>query len=121
MDRTWDDRKSAYALDWFRRVFPYLSSEPREKVSPQAQASAMGNEGPMETSAKEPEPKPEKEARGLEIHERDVITVPCPRCRKMQMLEMRGEIDATHIPPNPEGERRTEVADSVSRVNCTCS
>ncbi|HYB76003.1 MAG TPA: hypothetical protein VEC08_03495, partial [Nitrososphaerales archaeon] len=39
----------------------------------------------------------------------------------MQMLEMKGEIEATHISPDPGGERRTEVTDSVSRVNCHCS
>ncbi len=31
-----------------------------------------------------------------------------------------GEVKATHISPDPEGERETEVAESVSRVACGC-
>lgn len=120
MDRAFEDKKAAQALDWFRRVFPDFASRHVENVPP-VRDLAAGNENPSEIPAKEPEPEPTKEVRGLEIHERDVITISCPRCRIIQMLEMRGEIDVTHIPPDPEGERRTEVADSISRVNCTCS
>jgi len=34
---------------------------------------------------------------------------------------MRGEIEATHLPTDPDGQRNTQVAESVSRVSCDCS
>ncbi len=119
MDRAWDDRKAAYALDWFRRLFPdrsFKTSEPNptEGVSQPGQTLDK-----RQASIPKAEPKPASQV--LEVHEENVIAVPCPKCRTVQMFEMQGEIDAAHLPPEPGGERRTEVTDSVSRVNCTCS
>jgi hypothetical protein len=112
MDRAWEDRKAAYALDWFRRVFPDFSPG-------DSQVNGSGNS--QNESAKKTKPKAKQDVKGLEVHEKGVITIPCPRCGSVHMVEMQGKIDATHVPADPGGESRTEVTESVSRVNCTCS
>jgi hypothetical protein len=112
MGRAWEDRKAAYALDWFRRIFPnYAPGEVHISVS----------RDPGKSSAKEDKPEAKKAATGLEVHEKGVIITPCPRCGNVHMVEMQGKIEATHVPPDPGGESRTEVTESVSRVDCTCS
>ena len=119
MDRAWDDRKAASSLDWFRSLFPEQPlTTPASLVN---NSQIGGREDSQAASAVEPEPKTTNDVKGLEVHEEDVIAVPCPKCRSIHLLEMQGEIDATHIPPYPGGERRTEVTESVSRVTCTCA
>jgi len=122
MEQAWEDRKAAYSLDWFRRLFPSRNLK-WEELTLQASAS-HGNADSVDTGNSSPpnaDPEPANQLQGFEIHEEKVIAVPCPGCESIQMLEMRGAIEATHISPDPEGERRTEVTDSVSRVNCHCS
>ncbi|HEV2227082.1 MAG TPA: hypothetical protein VGR56_09810 [Nitrososphaerales archaeon] len=123
MARAWEDRKAAYALDWFRRLFPHRNPKSEEPAPSASDSQTDESRGTEHASPPKPEPKPASSALvlGFEIHEKNVITVLCPRCRSVQMLEMQGEIEATHIPPDPGGERRTEVTESVSRVNCICS
>jgi hypothetical protein len=112
MDRAWEDRNAAYALDWFRRVFPDFTP---------GDSKASGGGNSQNESAKKTKPKAKQDVKGLEVHEKGVITVPCPRCGGVHMVEIQGKIDATHVPTDPGGESRTEVTESVSRVNCTCS
>ena len=112
MDRAWEDRKAAYALDWFRRVFPDFTP---------GDSQAGGSANSQNDAAKKTKPKAKQDVKGLEVHEKGVITVPCPSCGGMHMVEMQGKIDATHVPADPGGESRTEVTESVSRVNCKCS
>ncbi|HEV2138488.1 MAG TPA: hypothetical protein VGR53_06570 [Nitrososphaerales archaeon] len=119
MDRAWEDRKAASSLDWFRSLFPDQPSATRVSLPNNSQNGAIENSQVADVVKAKPEST--KDAKGLEVHEKDVIAAPCPKCRSIHLLEMQGEIDATHIPPDPEGERRTEVAESVSRVTCTCT
>ncbi|MGP8125132.1 MAG: hypothetical protein ACLQEQ_04585 [Nitrososphaerales archaeon] len=112
MDRAREDRKAAYALEWFRKVFPDFTPG-------DSQASGGGNS--QSESPKKTRPKAKNEVKGLEVHEKEVITVACPKCGGLHMVEMKGKIEATHVPPDPEGESLTEVTESVSRVNCKCS
>jgi hypothetical protein len=120
MNVAWEDRESAYALDWFKRLFPQCNKSV-ELPSPVSgsQEDYSGGLGP--SSPPEAEHESEGGVGGFEIHEENVITVPCPRCERVQLLRTKGEIQATHIPPDPGGEWRTEVTESVSRVNCVCS
>jgi hypothetical protein len=112
MDRAQADKKAACSLDWFRRVFPEYASE-----IPQARRREASENG----TAKKSRSKAKKNVQGLEVHEKDVIMAPCPRCGSLHMVEMKGGIEATHLSPDPGGESRTEVTESVSRVDCTCS
>jgi hypothetical protein len=112
MDRAWEDRKSAYALEWFKRIFPdYKPTDP--------QAGQTGN--PPEVPGKRTKPRAKKDIKRLEVHEKAVITSPCPRCGTLHLAQIQGKIEATHVPPDPEGESRTEVTESVSRLDCICS
>jgi hypothetical protein len=36
------------------------------------------------------------------------------------MVKLDGEVEATQIPPDPDGKRRTVVAESVDKVDCQC-
>jgi hypothetical protein len=122
MEQAWEDRKAAYSLDWFRRLFPSRNLKWEEltlSASESQEDKESGGMGGLSSPTAEPEPA--NQLQGFEIHEKNVITVPCPRCESVQMLELKGEIEATHVSPDPEGERRTEVTESVSRVNCICS
>jgi hypothetical protein len=49
-----------------------------------------------------------------------VILASCPKCGSTYMVETQGKIEATHVSPDPDGESRTEVTESVSRVGCSC-
>ncbi|MDV3294178.1 MAG: hypothetical protein LYZ70_07895, partial [Nitrososphaerales archaeon] len=84
---------------------------------------AYASEAPPAPIDAGPQPSEGDEAGGrhLEVHEEDVIIVPCPRCGASNMVRVEGEIVSTHLPHDPEGERKTVVADAVSRTGCKCS
>ena len=112
MERAWEDRSSALSLDWFRRSFPEIK---------QTEPGGNGGGSTQQRTAKE-EPKAKKNAvKGMEVHEEEVVLVPCPRCGRLHMVETKGKIEVTHVPEDPDGESRTEVAVSVSRVERACS
>ncbi|MDG6899505.1 MAG: hypothetical protein JRN33_04595 [Nitrososphaerota archaeon] len=112
MERAWEDRSSVLSLDWFRRSFPEIK---------QTEPGGNGG-GSIQRETTEKKPKAKKNAvKGMEVHEEEVILVPCPRCGRLHMVETKGEIEATHVPEDPDGESRTEVAASVSRVERACS
>ena len=126
MEQAWEDRKAANSLEWFRRLFPGRDVKWEELTASNAgrPQTSHESEGIGATNPLEDQPPPESRhppPRGFEIHVEKVIIVPCPHCENVEMLEMRGDIEATHIPLEPGGEKRTEVTESVSRVNCNCS
>jgi ssDNA-binding Zn-finger/Zn-ribbon topoisomerase 1 len=113
MERAWEDRSSVLSLEWFRRSFPEIKL-----------AEPGGNGGGRQQSSvqKKPMAEAKKDAvKGMEVHEEEVVLVPCPRCGRLHMVETKGKIEATHLPEDPDGESRTEVAVSVSRVEAACS
>ena len=120
MEQAWEDRNAAHSLDWFRHLFPPRNPNLEELTSPAGKPQEEFGRDMVNLSPKA-ESAPASPGSGFEIHEEKVITVLCPSCASLQMLEMQGVIEATHIPPDPGGERRTEVAESVSRVTCVCS
>jgi hypothetical protein len=115
----WEDRKAAYHLDWFSGILPGLAFGQAEDISSRGDLQAEGNVVSLGTPVEGPTPEAKHE--GLEIHEKNVIVVPCPRCGMVYKVGTKGAIEATHIPPDPEKEWRTEVAVSVSRLQCTCA
>jgi hypothetical protein len=123
MERAWEDRKAAYHLDWFKGIFPALAFGQAPDILSPGSLQAEGNVAPMGPLVEGPAPEAEhnRAVKGLEVHEENVIISPCPRCRMVYKFRIEGEINATHIPPDPEGERRTEDAVSVSRLQCTCA
>jgi len=113
MERAWEDRSSVLSLDWFRRNFPEVK---------QAEPGGSGGSSQKDSVKKKSKSKTKKNAvKGMEVHEEEVILVSCPRCGKLHMVETKGKIEATHVPEDPDGESRTEVAVSVSRMERACS
>jgi ssDNA-binding Zn-finger/Zn-ribbon topoisomerase 1 len=113
MERAWEDRNSVLSLGWFKQMFPEIK---------RAEAQSGGDGNSQKNSVKEKvKPKTKKAVEGMEVHEKEVILVPCPRCGRLHMVETKGKIEATHVPEDPDGESRTEVAVSVSRVERACS
>ncbi|MDE1853242.1 MAG: ParB/RepB/Spo0J family partition protein [Thaumarchaeota archaeon] len=113
MERAWEDRSSVLSLDWFRRNFPEIKK---------AEPSGNGGSSQQNSVKKKSKSKAKKNTvKGMEVHEKEVILVPCPRCGRLHMVETKGKIEATHVPEDPDGESRTEVAASVSRMERACS
>lgn len=113
MERAWEDRNSVLALEWFTRNFAEIK---------QAEPSGNGASSQKGSVKKKSKSKAKKNVvKGMEVHEEEVILVPCPRCGRLHMVETKGKIEATHVPEDPDGEDRTEVAVSVSRVERACS
>lgn len=117
MDRAWEDRDAVLSLDWFRQMFPGIR---RHGGSSPTSSSVGTSQQQQQTLVNMVKARP-RAVEGMEIHEKEVILVPCSKCERLHMIETRGEIDVTHVPEDPDGESRTEVALSVSRVERVCS
>jgi ssDNA-binding Zn-finger/Zn-ribbon topoisomerase 1 len=118
MGRAWEDRDAVLSLDWFRQMFTNIR---RHGGSSSQTSSSGGGILQQRQTLVERGETGRKGSERMEIHEKKVILVPCPRCGRLHMVEMKGEIEATHVPEDPDGESRTEAAVSVSRVERVCS
>ena len=112
-------RSAAYNLEWFKDLFPSYSSEaPPPPTSPSSghdQDGNQGGEGEAEGKGRE-----EQGSGHLEVHLEEVVLAACPKCEGENMVKLDGEVKATQIPPDPDGKRRTVVAESVDKVDCEC-
>ena len=99
-----DKREAAFHLSWFSRTFPEIKNETsvENRRDVDEDPSLSGNTE-------------------LEVHEDGVILAVCPKCAGANMLKVKGQLELTHLPPDPNGEARTIVAEAVSRVSITCS
>lgn len=93
-------RDAAFNLTWFRKSFPEIKPETKPPAKPAPPATGAGRP---------------------EVHEEDVLLAPCPHCGGGNLIRVDGEIEVTHVPPDPDGKAVTMVADTVSRANLTCS
>jgi hypothetical protein len=97
-------REAAFHLNWFSRAFPEIKKEtPNQKK--ENEDGETDDEGGAE----------------LEVHEDGVILAICPKCGGANMLKVKGQLELTHISPDPKGEARTIVAEAVGRVRLACS
>jgi hypothetical protein len=97
-------RDAAFHLSWFSRAFPEIKREPAAEKKEEDDGEAEDWRGA-----------------GLEIHEDGVILAVCPRCGGRNMLKVEGQLELTHLSPDPKGEAKTIVADAVGRVRLSCS
>jgi len=97
-------RDAAFHLSWFSRAFPEIKREPTAELK---------EEGEGETG--------DWTRAGLEVHEDGVILAVCPRCGGRNMLKVEGQLELTHLSPDPKGESKTIVAEAVGRVRLSCS
>ena len=95
-------RDAAYCLQWFAKVFPEYKQKKTTLVVKANDDFAIA-------------------AERLEVHEKGVLVVVCPRCGGGNMIQTKGEIIVNHLSPNPTDKSERKVADNVSRVACTCS
>jgi len=93
-------RDAAFHLNWFKRAFPEIKQEPIPQTS--SNVATTGGAKP-------------------EVHEAGVLVAPCPRCRGGNMIRVKGEVEVTHLPPDPDGNAVTMVADALARVKLVCS
>jgi hypothetical protein len=93
-------KDAAFSLTWFKRAFPEIKQEKKDTGKTATPPSK--------------EPKPE-------VHEKDVLLAPCPRCGGGNMIRVDGEIEVTQVSPEPDGKALTMVADTVSRAKLACS
>ena len=94
-------RDAAFALPWFKRAFHDIKKE-EEKPAPRPADAADGGSKP-------------------EVHEADVLLAPCPRCGGGNLIRVDGEVEVTHVSPDPDGKALTMVADTLSRARLSCS
>ena len=97
-------RDAAFHLSWFSRAFPEIKREPVVEKKEEDDGEAEDWRGA-----------------GLEVHEDGVILAVCPRCEGRNMLKVEGQLELTHLSPDPKGEAKTIVADAVGRVRLSCS
>ena len=97
VEKAVEERNGALILDWFTDVFPEYSSEGLPTPPPVPNEARSG------------------ETVHLEASERELILIACPRCAAKNMLHVEGQIDVTHVPPDPEAESTTDVAESIGR------
>jgi hypothetical protein len=103
-------------LKWFGRLFPEYaaSTEDRRAGERQLQLQAEQASGAGEES--------DTSNRGsLEVHRRDVIIVPCPKCGVENMIEVRLKAQVTRLAMDPQGESITAVPDVVVGCSVECS
>jgi len=108
IEKAVEGRNAAYSLDWFGDVFPEYSSEGAPESEKTHQEEGKEEEGGGNSD------------QHLEAHEREVLLAACPKCRALSMIQVQGEIEATYIPPDPDGERMTVIAESFSRIDRKC-
>ncbi len=97
-------RDAAFHLSWFSRAFPEIKRE----LVVEKKEEDDGETGDWRGA-------------GLEVHEDGVILAVCPRCGGRNMLKVEGQLELTHLSPDPKGEAKTIVADAVGRVRLSCS
>ena len=118
IDEAIERRNSAYLLDWFRRLFPEFKEPERAPAAALPSTPTAAEQVSHEEEEGENEP-PEEEP--LEVHEKDVIVVPCPACEADNMLLLRLWAEATSLPRDPSGTRATSTPDTVVRCQYKCN
>ena len=93
-------KDAAFSLTWFKRAFPEIKQEKKKTGKVSA------------PTTKETKP---------EIHEKDVLLAPCPRCGGGNMVRVDGAIEVTQVSPDPDGKALTMVADTVSKARLVCA
>src|SRR3989449_3289122 len=120
MEKAIEGREAAHSLKWLGSVFPEYrggSGEVRARAEPPVDSSEREGYGVEKredatTTTTNPEP--------LEVHEKEVIIVPCPACGKENMVRMHLKAEVTRLPGDPSGESFTAVPDVVAVCDCGC-
>ena len=106
-------KETALAFQWFPAVFPELAKT-RKLPSPTQNAAHIAGQT-MSSQAGGTSSIPT-----LEIHEKEVLLIPCPSCNSKILVRVRGSIEVTLLAFEPGGEGFRSIADTVSSFTCKC-
>jgi hypothetical protein len=121
MEKAVEGREDAVrTLKWFGRLFPDYATSIENRRAVERQTSVqLQLQARQESRARE---ESETASRGsLEVHRRDVIIVPCPKCGVENMIEVRLKAEVTRLATDPQGESMTAVPDVVVGCSVECS
>ncbi|MGA2199878.1 MAG: hypothetical protein ABSG45_08065, partial [Nitrososphaerales archaeon] len=104
-------KEMALAFRWFPAIFPELAKGGK-LPSTQNTGNTPGQTVPSSSGA--------SSVAALEIHEKEVIIIPCPSCSCKILVRVRGSIEVTQLAFEPSGEGYRETADTVSTFRCKC-
>ena len=121
MEQAVDGREDAVrTLKWFGRLFPDYAASVENRRAGEKQASVqLQLQAEQESGAREKSGTASRKS--LEVHRRDVIIVPCPRCGVENMVEVRLRAEVTRLATDPQGESITAVPDVVVGCSVECS
>lgn len=121
MEQAVDGREDAVrTLKWFGRLFPDYAASAENRRAGEKQTSVQRYpQAEQESGAREESDTANRKS--LEVHRRDVIIVPCPRCGVENMVEVRLRAEVTRLATDPQGESITAVPDVVVGCSVECS
>jgi len=121
MEKAVEGREDAVrTLKWFGRLFPdYATSVENRRAGERRTSVQLQLQAEHDSGAREESDTVNR--RALEVHKRDVIIVPCPKCRVENMIEVRLKAEVTRLATDPQGESMTAVPDVVICFSVECS
>ena len=121
MEKAVEGREDAVrTLKWFGRLFPdYATSAENRRAEERQTSVQLQLQAEQESGAREESDAANRVS--LEVHKRDVIIVPCPRCGVENMIEVRLKAEVTRLATDPQGESMTAVPDVVIGCSVECS
>ncbi|MGD0639047.1 MAG: hypothetical protein ABSA72_13515 [Nitrososphaerales archaeon] len=105
-------KETALAFKWFPAIFPELAKGGKLPSPTQNTGNTSGLTVPSSSGA--------SAVAALEIHETEVIIIPCPSCSCKILVRVRGSIEVTQLAFEPNGEGYRATADTVSTFTCKC-
>jgi hypothetical protein len=121
MEKAVEGRESARMLKWFGSLFPEYAKGTDERPAVAERKASSQKETDVGEENQRKKPDVSAHDRGLlEIHEKEVIIVPCPACGVENMVQMRLEAEVTRLSADPMGESFTAVPDAVVGCGLGC-
>lgn len=111
------DKERVYVFDWFQRIFPGYKKNADDTTN--SAGDTVKEAGAQAGNV--PGGDGKDASKQLEVHKKEVIVVGCPACKAENIVQLRGKVVATQIPPDPNGKGRTMEADTVSRIVLECA
>jgi len=119
VEKAVDGREAANTLKWFGRLFPEYVKGRQERPSAELQTSTQQQLDAGEEDESEQVTSASAE-RSLEVHEKEVILIPCPACGIENMVQTRVEAEVTRLSGDPNGTSTTATPDAVVGCGIDC-
>jgi len=119
VEKAVEGRDAAQTLRWFGSLFPEYAKVRQERRAVELQNSIQRQPGLRGHEENKPETNSQVGG-SLEIHEKEVIMVPCPECGVDNMVQMRLEAEITQLSGEPNGASMTATPDVVLSCGMDC-